>query len=205
MVVVPREERKRRVAEATWRVISEQGITKVSVRTVAAEAGMVVGSLRHLFPTQDELLLFSAELMIQQATERIARLTAEPHTDVVAHSEAVISELIPLTRHTRSEFEVNLALIVQAADASSLAGVRDRAHRDLVDLFQRIVATITDKPLDSPAVIYNARRLLALADGLGLHLLHQPPEADTTWARTIIREELDRIHQGGANQLSQHA
>ncbi|NKS98836.1 TetR family transcriptional regulator [Rhodococcus hoagii] len=57
--VAPREERKARLAEAVWRIIAERGISAVSVRTVAAEAGMAVGSLRNLFSTQAELLEFS--------------------------------------------------------------------------------------------------------------------------------------------------
>ncbi|MBM4515014.1 TetR family transcriptional regulator [Rhodococcus hoagii] len=66
------------MAEAVWRIIAERGISAVSVRTVAAEAGMAVGSLRNLFSTQAELLEFSAELMVERAAARVTAITRAP-------------------------------------------------------------------------------------------------------------------------------
>ncbi|MBM4481383.1 TetR family transcriptional regulator, partial [Rhodococcus hoagii] len=109
--VAPREERKARLAEAVWRIIAERGISAVSVRTVAAEAGMAVGSLRNLFSTQAELLEFSAELMVERAAARVTAIT--PSADAVAYALAAICELMPLTPETRREFEINVALIAE--------------------------------------------------------------------------------------------
>ena len=50
--------RKAQLAEAVWQVILDRGISAVSVRTVAEQAGLVVGSLRHVFPTRAELLAY---------------------------------------------------------------------------------------------------------------------------------------------------
>ena len=64
---IDRDRRKAQLAEAVWRIVVERGIGAVSVRAVAEEAGVAVGSLRHVFPTRAELLEFSAELMVQQS------------------------------------------------------------------------------------------------------------------------------------------
>lgn len=189
--VVPREERKTRLAEAVWRIIAERGITAVSVRTVAAEAGMAVGSLRNLFSTQAELLEFSADLMIERAATRVTAIT--PSADTVAYALAAIRELVPLTPETRREFEINVALIAETPAHPGLARIRDRAHTQLLDLFTRIAAVLRDEAEPSPVSRTVGRRLLALADGLGLHLLHQRAGDDTDWAVDIIRSELDRI------------
>ena len=198
MAFVPRDERRARLAEATWRVITERGISAVSVRTVAGEAGMAVGSLRHLFSTQRELLEFSAELMVERATRRVEAIT--PSDDVVAYAMAVIRELIPLAPDSRREFEINIALIAETPANPGLAEIRNRTHELLVDLFGRIVVMLhggqapTDD--DQPDIAHQreSQRLLALVDGLGLHLLHQSPDADASWATDIIRTELVRIH-----------
>lgn len=194
MPATPREQRRQLVAEATWRVILDRGIGAVSVRTVAAEAGMAVGSLRNLFPSQTELLEFSAEHMIRQATERVGALP--PLADPAEHALAVIRELIPLNAQTRREFELNIALIAETPAQPTLAGIRDRAHDALLDLFTRIVATLAGGDVRDEPIRTQARRLLALVDGLGLHLLHQQAEADTEWAVSIIRDELARIRAG---------
>ncbi|GBF17753.1 transcriptional regulator BetI [Rhodococcus sp. Br-6] len=190
--VASREERKTRLAEAVWRVIAERGITAVSVRTVAAEAGMAVGSLRNLFSTQAELLEFSAELMVERAAARVTAIP--PSADTVAYALAAISELMPLTPETRREFEINVALIAETPAHPGLARTRDQAHRQLLDLFTRIAAMLRgETTVPSPASRAAGRRLLALADGLGLHLLHQRPGDDTDWALDIIRGELRHI------------
>ncbi|GAA1487885.1 TetR family transcriptional regulator [Brachybacterium sacelli] len=48
--------RREELAEAAWRVLLREGVGRASVRNVAAEAGLTVNSLRHVFSTQDELL-----------------------------------------------------------------------------------------------------------------------------------------------------
>lgn len=195
MAFGPREERRARVAEATWRVIAERGIAAVSVRTVAAEAGMAVGSLRHLFPAQRELLEFSAELMIERATARVSAV--EPGPDAVDYALAVIAELMPLAPPTRREFEINIALIAETPANPGLARIRDDAHARLLDLFARIVAMLRGQDAPTEAGERDARRLLALVDGLGLHLLHRSSGDDPSWALDLVREELVRI-AGGA-------
>ena len=51
------------IAASAVRVLSTRGVGALSVRTVAAEAGLATGSLRRAFPTQDALLVFSLELV----------------------------------------------------------------------------------------------------------------------------------------------
>lgn len=195
-MVGTRDERMRHLAHATWRVIADRGIAAVSVRSVAVEAGMAVGSLRHLFPTQQALLEFSGHLMLEQATARVTAIASQDHEDVVHQAQAVIAELMPFTPTTRREFEINLALIAETPRTPTLAGIRDAAHRDLLDLFRRLVSMVADRDVQS--CDDDARRLLALVDGLSLHLLHQAEGEDARWARRIIASELTRLHEHGA-------
>jgi len=194
----PREERKARLAEAVWEIVLEHGISAVSVRSVAARAGMAVGSLRHLFPTQSELLEFSAELMVERATARVSAVVPGP--DLIEYMIEVISELLPLTPATRREFELNLALIAETPANPGLARSRDDAHARLLDLFIRLAGFLREEDPAEDGPCHDGRRLLALCDGLGLHLLHQPAEADTGWAIGLIREELRRIRAGAEEQ-----
>ena len=48
-IVVDPEERRRDLAEAVWRVVRRDGLERASVREVAREAGVSMGSLRHYF------------------------------------------------------------------------------------------------------------------------------------------------------------
>ncbi|HLR93636.1 MAG TPA: TetR family transcriptional regulator [Jiangellaceae bacterium] len=65
--LIDHDERRERFAEATWRVILRDGVGGVSVRTVAAEAGHSTGSLRHVFASQSQLLVFALQLVVDRA------------------------------------------------------------------------------------------------------------------------------------------
>ena len=47
--VVDPIERRNRLAQAVWRVVRREGLERASVREVAREAGVSMGSLRHYF------------------------------------------------------------------------------------------------------------------------------------------------------------
>jgi AcrR family transcriptional regulator len=180
--------RRIQLAEATWRVIREKGIGRVSVRTIASEAGVVVGSLRHVFPTRGELLEFSARLMIDRATERIAAI--EPSGDAQRDVVAVLRELLPLSPDTRAELEVNLALIAETPALPQLAAIRDEADAALRSLCATLVTRL--RPA-APGDDLVAERLFALVDGLALHLLTRPDEASRIRALRVLREEVRAI------------
>ena len=68
--LVDHEERRRLIAQATWRVISRDGVRAASVRTVAAEAGLSTGALRHYFDDHASLLLFAARHSLELMAAR---------------------------------------------------------------------------------------------------------------------------------------
>lgn len=187
---IDREARKEQLAEAVWQIILDKGIGAVSVRTVADQAGLAVGSLRYIFPTRTELLRFSAELMVERAT---ARVLATPwHDDPAEYALAVITRLLPRDPDTRAELEINLALVGECPAEPALVGIRNRAHEQLLAVFTRLVELLTHESLPNEVVVPLARRLHALTDGLALHLLHREP-GDVDGALELIRDEIARI------------
>ena len=210
------DQRKAHLAEAVWSIILERGIGAVSVRTVADAAGVAVGSLRHVFPTRTELLAFSAELMVQRATDRI--LAVPRSGDAALDAVALLSHLLPLDPDSRAELEVNIALIAEAPATPELLPIRDHAAQAILGLCHRLVGALSPE-LPSARAELEARRLHAMVDGLALHILAEPgresasgsergtrarpnreadlgPEPDT-WAVQILREEIARIAELG--------
>ena len=193
-----RDARKAQLAQAVWQVVLDQGVSAVSVRTVAERAGVAVGSLRHVFPTRSELVRFSAELMMQRVTERLLATAArdEPYE----YALAIIENVLPLDPDRRAEYEVNLALLAERAAVPGLQQVSIDAQRQLAELCARLVEILTDRP-HAPLL---ARRLHALIDGLAFHLFHQPVDSNTTWALDIIQAELTTIAGKTNNDVTPH-
>ncbi|MDP8952326.1 MAG: TetR family transcriptional regulator, partial [Actinomycetota bacterium] len=72
--VVDSDARRTQIAEAVWRVILRGGLERASVRNVAREAGLSMGSLRHYFGTQAELPAFAMQLVTERVRGRIEAL-----------------------------------------------------------------------------------------------------------------------------------
>lgn len=194
-----KQARKAQLAEAVWDVITDLGIAAVSVRSVADRAGVVVGSLRHVFPTRTDLVTFSAELMVQRVQQRLAATerTDDPRVDAVEQ----LRHLLPLTEQTRVEFEVTIALIAESVAEPALTEIRDVAHADLSRLCTELAERLTGRPRDEHTE-RAGRRLHALVDGLAMQLLHQADEVDGEWAVAMVREEVDNLYR--TRELGEH-
>ncbi|TDE60447.1 TetR family transcriptional regulator [Nonomuraea mesophila] len=191
--LIDHEQRREELAEAAWRVIMRHGIGRVSVRMVAAEAGVSAGSLRHVFSTQGELLVFTMQLVVSRVRARITAIP--PHPTVRQSVEAVARELLPLDAERRAEMEVNLALFSAATTETSLRGPREEAFEAVRDTCRWMISALdngTDlAPGRDPEI--EAQRLHAVIDGLATHLVYEPPAADTSWATKVLTTHLDSL------------
>ena len=48
--------------DALWRITRRQGWDAISLRNVAAEAGVSMGMVQHYFTTKDQMLRFAVEI-----------------------------------------------------------------------------------------------------------------------------------------------
>ncbi|WP_134767208.1 TetR family transcriptional regulator C-terminal domain-containing protein [Nocardioides sp. 1609] len=163
--------RRAELAEAVWRVIVRDGVGAVSVRTVAAEAGVSAGSLRHVLPSKGLMLAAAMDLVVERATARF-----QAHAPVLASRAdvvALLGEMLPLDEERRLEMQIHLALAAEAAGHPELSHVRagpDGAVRSgcrtLLDLAHRDGHLRRGLDLDAETT-----RLHVLLDGLAFHLL----------------------------------
>lgn len=179
------------IARAVWRVIVRDGVSAVSLRTVAAEAGIVVGSLRHIFATKSELLAGSMELVYERAQERVRR-----HEDVAdprALVRAMLLELLPLDADRQVEMRVNLALVVESPAHPRLETLARDAQDTVARLCRNLCAHLSDAGFMHPSrdVDAEAGRMHVLIDGLALHLTVDP--RGTPASARIVDEYLGEL------------
>lgn len=142
------EARREEIADAVLQVIRRDGIGAASVRTVADEAGLSTGSLRHFFGTQSELLLFAMELVTRRVHERIPAI--EFTGDLRADARLLAEQFVPLDADRRGEMDVWQAFVVAARTDPALAEVRDRTDREMYEGFLRLVGALHDAGLLAP-------------------------------------------------------
>jgi AcrR family transcriptional regulator len=191
--LVDREERRRELAHAVWRVIRRDGVDHASVRTVAEEAGWSPGALRHYFATQSELLAFAMRLVAERIEDRIAALT--PAADPRAAVEQVLHELLPLDDERRAENEVWLAFTARALTDPQLRSqyneVHDALHLASSSALEKLVAR--DPAKGSAPTALQVERLHALTDGLALHTAVRPDLMPPDHIAAVLRLHLDAL------------
>lgn len=174
---IDREMREVELAEAAWRVLLNGGVRDLSVRKVAAEAGLTTGSLRRAFPSQRALLEFSVDLVVERAG---ARMRAVQGDTPRAHVLAVLCEALPLDAQRRTEMDVWLALTGEP-NLRHVAQRSDVRLRELcVELLKRLAKV--GELAEGRNLQLEAARLHALLDGLALHLVRGSVEGDGRWA-----------------------
>jgi DNA-binding transcriptional regulator YbjK len=169
--VVDHDERRELLADALWRVVRRDGFAAVSVRSVAAEAGWSTGSLRYYFSTQDELVTFAMESLLQRVRTRIeaAGRTVRDMDGAVA----LLEEALPMDSHRRAESEVWLAMASASRTDPRLRQLADQAHRGLRTLCEGVVRLVValEGAQSRPGLDLQREtdRLHALLDGLAVH------------------------------------
>ncbi|MFC4098806.1 TetR/AcrR family transcriptional regulator [Paenibacillus xanthanilyticus] len=195
--IVDHQQRKEELAEAAWRVIRKEGLDGLSVRRVAEEAGISLGSLRHYFHTQDELIAFSMRLISERANARIDRLpfNGQPYHDMML----VLAELIPLDEERLSEAEVWLAFSGKAVSDPVIRELSREVFDSLYVGFRRsleqlIAHKLTREGIDASL---ESRRLHALIDGLVLHLATFPERLGREEVMQVVAYHLQSILKDG--------
>lgn len=190
--IVDHDERREQLAEAAWRIIRREGLQAVSVRNVAKEAGMSLGSLRHYFVTQEELLSFSMRLVSERGRERIQKLECTGNARRTA--ERIIEELLPLDEERQAEAEVWLAFIGGTA-ASHAQELKLQVHHELFSCFRVLMQLLEDHRLlkEGTDLVLESRRLHALVDGLVIHRLIDPVENTAEELLRLVNDHLDRL------------
>jgi AcrR family transcriptional regulator len=191
--LVDPDQRRSELAQAVWTVIRRDGLQRASVRNVAREAGLSMGSLRHYFASQSELLCFAMQLVGDRARARLAAL--EPAADPRRRAEQLLGELVPLDDERRAESEVWLAFTGHALVDPAQRAIHQRIHDQLNGACATAVtilaaAGLTAEGLD---VALEASRLHALLDGLALHAVMRPEQVSPSRITAVIARHLDTL------------
>ncbi|MBB5783669.1 TetR/AcrR family transcriptional regulator [Nonomuraea jabiensis] len=116
--IVDHEARRRHIADAVHRLIDAKGLDSVSLREVAAEAGISMGAVQYYFSTKDEMLLLALEHLNTRIRLRVA---SADQSDPLALLRVAILELLPLDENRRSESRIGLAFLARSVVADEVA------------------------------------------------------------------------------------
>jgi AcrR family transcriptional regulator len=197
--IVNAEARRLEVVEAVWRIIAVDGLERASLREVADEAGLAVGSVRHYFASSEHLLAFSFATVIDSIVARLegALPNFQDHPPASADSRAAVltllRELLPLDEQRGMEACVWMAFRNAARIRPYLASEADRSHREVAAVMGRVITTLLPAEEREEALVVEAERLLATLDGLCMHALLQPAWMTGRMCTEVLERHLDGV------------
>lgn len=188
--IVDPVERRTRIADAVLALIERGGVAEASLRNVAAEAGLNVGSVRHYVDGHEGMLLLALQEMDARVERRITRraeqfhegITQQERTDLVI---GLFEELLPLDDERRREVAAWLAF----TEHSRVTPALQPAARGLIDA-GRELARFVFTSAGAPDVDLAAESMAALVDGLTIALLHDPGRLTESQIRTLLAAQL---------------
>lgn len=171
---VDHQERRTRIADALIRVAAEQGLEAVSLRHVAAEAGVTAGMVQHYFSSKDDMMRFALEVVRDYNEARVTAALAPLGEDPAPRwlLRAMIGALLPLDEESIRYGRVALAFHAYTAVRPEAAKSLRESTTQMLDFVADLLAASGVEPRGGAAA------LLALMEGLGVQLLggHFPPE-----------------------------
>jgi AcrR family transcriptional regulator len=178
--------RRTLIADALMRVAADRGLEAVSLRHVAAEAGVSSGMVQHYFRTKDEMMLFALDVVSERVQARLAASAGDlgETRSPGALLRALLVQLLPFDEPRRAEGRVALAFFAYAAVKPAVAAeLREDTARMRAFVADQIraaqIAGETPASLDPTQA---ATALLALVEGLGIHVLGEHYTPDTALA-----------------------
>ena len=194
--------RRREIVDAVCRIIASDGLERASLREVADEAGLAVGSVRHYFSSSEELLSFSFAAVVDRIVARLDSAYADlaaTRAGSAEHHAAVLTllgEFLPLDEERALDACAWLAFKNAARIRPFLAAEADRSHRTVAAVVGQLITRLVaddggdDDGGDRQRLVTEAERLLATLDGLTMHALLQPGWMTQEMCREVLESHL---------------
>ena len=202
--------RRQEIVDAVFRIIATDGLERASLREVADEAQLAVGSVRHYFASSDELLTHAFAVVVDRIVGRLTdadsllddapAASGEQHAAVLA----LLGEFLPLDEQRAVDACVWMAFKNAARTRPFLAAEADRSHRAVAAVVGGLILGLAEAEgadadhaagLDQQVLVTEAELLLAVLDGLTMHALLQPE-----WMTALMCKDVLEAHLEGLNR-----
>jgi DNA-binding transcriptional regulator YbjK len=193
--IVDHDVQRVKFAEAAMSLIAEHGLEGVTMRAVAAEAGLSYGSLFHYFSSKDELLMHAVRHSTSLQANRINKFTSQ-YSGLKALEHLLCDDAI-INESSRDDWMVWLTFLYKAAWQKSFA----KMYAELIDGWQATIAGLLDDAQregeirDDLDVGFEAMALWAYSAGISqLSLLH-PDLLPVEQQKRLISAYLKKLHK----------
>lgn len=184
-----------RLLDAVVGLLATGGYEGISIRRVAAAAGVSIGAVQHHFPTKDALLSAAMDRLSQRFEERLAARVPADASPATA-LRAVAHELLGAEPDQRPASVVWLVRAARAAVDEATAAAHRAEWQQVEDLLAHLIGAAR-ADLAPGRVRDEATLLLAVLDGLAVAGAVEPGRISAQRALALTDAHLDALLDGG--------
>lgn len=192
---VDHQQRRREIAEALFRIVAELGMQAVTLRAVAAEAGISMNLVQYYFPTKEAMVDFAWQRIVELGAERagpgVARAleTGDERTVV----RALLLSVLPTDNRGRMLSAVQIAYFAVDVTRGSRSPTQEALLPHLIHALTEQLrrARTRDRMPAHLDPRLEADTLATVAAGLLMGMLVRNYDLDQ--ATTLIDYRLDRL------------
>jgi AcrR family transcriptional regulator len=192
-----REDRRRQLGEAALRCIRRHGNAGVSVRQIAAEAGVTQGLITHHFGEINELVAYAFDIMSEGLLKEILNAVEVAEPTPQARLEAFIAASfspILMDREVLSVWVVFWGLILHSPRMSAS---QRQEYGDYVTAVEGLIASLAaDEGFKVADIHLTAKAFTALMDGLWLAWCLNPDAFRPEDGMDMCRRWLEGLRRG---------
>ncbi|GAB3680259.1 TetR/AcrR family transcriptional regulator [Saccharopolyspora tripterygii] len=187
------QERRQQVVEAAFRLVVADGWQSVSLRKVADESGLNIGSVRHYFAGHQDLLAAAAE----EAGARMGRRLAEHPVEhlrgvrgdaALDAAQAMVEAVMPVDDARREEAIMVVELITASRTMPVFRAMAERMGEDLAAVLREALDA-----LGVPEADLAAAQLSAVIGGLTIDSVTPHGGLSVDRIRTVLRAQLRMV------------
>lgn len=187
------DDRRTQILEATERLLGRGGVEAVTMRAVAAEAGVSLRLVQYYGRSKDELLSATLDRLAAKSVHRWRARTAGAGGvgTPVEEVRAFFAEALPTDEPSRAFHRVGVSLEVLAVTGSAAAG--DAYRRHLSALAEHLAGRLATGGLAAAKATAVALEVMALGHGLGT--LVMAGVSTTAQAQAVAAEYTERLQR----------
>lgn len=193
--IVDHDLQKEKFIGAAMRLIASKGLEGVTMRAVAAEAGLSYGSLFHYFDSKDDLLMHAVRYSTSAQTRRVNEYSSQ-YSGLKALEHLLCDDVI-INESSRDAWMVWMTFLYKAAVHKPFAEMNTELIAGWLD---RIAALLTEalasgEISSSVDVKKEAMATWAFSAGIGQIGLLQPDALPPELQKQLILDYLDKLRQ----------
>lgn len=185
------EEPSDRLLDGVVDLLATSGYEGLSIRKVAAQAGVSIGAVQHHFATKDALLAAAMGRVSARFQARLIARVPEGAAPAVVLRE-VADELLGAGEGARPASVVWLVRLARSAVHEPTALAHRTEWRQVEDLLASLILDARSD-LGAAAARDEATTLLAVLDGLAAAVAVEPGRVPPDRARELLRRHLERV------------